>query len=264
MKKSISLMVISLVFVGCPGQNKTENTTTNSANKTENTAVKKTANDSNSAANSASAGQTSSGEKIEKQIDVTFEPSGFPADWRWIDPDIQYNPTKYDLKSGVLRIDLPTGKDLFGETRTAPQLLKAISGDFEIETKVKFDPKDSYQGAGILVFRNDSNYIRLERGFGGVGGGDSGIRFDKREDEVYEPVATQEKFPTEAKTVELKMRRVGKEFTAFWREAGGEWKEVGKYSSSYPETVQVGLIACNTAAELPLEFAYIKLAPPAK
>jgi regulation of enolase protein 1 (concanavalin A-like superfamily) len=143
-------------------------------------------------------------------------------------------------------------------------LLKALSGDFEIETKVKFDPTDIYQGAGILVFRNDSNYIRLERGYGGVRSGVNGIRFDKREDEIYEPVATQEQFPTDAKTVELKMRRVGKEFTAFWRLPGNEWTEVGKYNSSYPETVQVGLIACNTAAELPLEFSYIKLAPPAK
>ena len=261
MKKSIFLMAISLIFIGCSGQTKTANKT---ANKSENTAGKKSENPANGAANSASAGQSSSGEKIEKPIDVTFEPSGFAVDWKWIDSDNQYNATKYDLKSGVLRIDLPTGKDLFGESRTAPQLLKAISGDFEIETKVKFDPKESYQGAGILVFRNDSNYLRLERGFGGVGGGDSGIRFDKREDEVYEPIATPEKFPTEAKTVELKMRRVGKEFTAFWRETGGEWREVGKYSSSYPETVQVGLIACNTAQEIPLEFAYIKLAPPAK
>jgi len=261
MKISILLIATSLVFIGCPGQNKTENKT---ANKVENTFVSKPVNRANGTANSASAGHTSAGEKIEKPIDVTFEPGGFPVDWQWIDADSQYNATKYDLKSGVLRIDLPSGKDLFGESRTAPQLLKTISGDFEIETKVKFDPKESYQGAGLLVFRNDSNYIRLERGFGGVGGGDSGIRFDKREDEVYEPIATPEKFPTEAKTVELKMRRVRNEFTGFWRETGGEWKEVGKYSSSYPETVRVGLIACNTAREIPLEFAYIKLVPIAK
>ena len=261
MKKIILPVVFSMCFGGCLPQNKTENKT---VKVNENTSPTKPANNSNSAANSSSAGQALSGEKIEKPIDITFEPGGFPTDWRWIDPDNKYNPTKYDLKTGVLRIDLPTGKDMFGETRTSPQLLKAVSGDFELETKVNFDPKESYQGAGILVFRNDSNYLRLERGFGGVGGGNNGVRFDKREDEIYEPVATQEQFPTDAKTVELKMRRVGNEFTAFWRLPDGVWKEVGKYNSSYPETVQVGLIACNTAQELPLEFAYIKLAPPPK
>jgi len=263
MKKAIFLIALSLFFIGCSSQNKAENKTTGAANKTENTPAK-TANNSNSVVNSPVSGQNQTGEKVGQLTEITFEPGEFPSGWRWLDSDSKYNPTKYDTNAGVLHIDVPTGKDLFGEARTAPQLLKAIAGDFEIETKVKFDPNDYYQGAGILVFRNDNNYIRLERGFGGVGGGENGVRFDKREDEVYEPIVTQEKFPTSAKTVELRMRRVGREFTAFWRVPDGEWQEVGKYSSSYPETVQVGLIACNTAQEIPVEFAYIKLSPPAK
>jgi regulation of enolase protein 1 (concanavalin A-like superfamily) len=263
MKNTIFLLVISFVLVSCSSQNKPGNKTSVAANKTENSA-EKPANNSTGAANSVLPGQKPASEKIENPAGVSFDAGGFPADWRWIDPDGKYNPTKYDTKSGALHIDVPTGKDLFGEARTAPQLLKAVTGDFEIETRVKFDPKDSYQGAGLLVFRNDSNYIRLERGYGGVGGGENGIRFDVREDEAFEPIATQEKFPTDADLVELKMRRVGKEFTAFWRIPGGEWKEVGKYSSGYPETVQVGLIACNTAEEIPVEFSYIKLSPLAK
>ncbi len=264
MKKAICLVVVSLLFTGCQSQNRTDNKPANPANRAENTSTN-TANHSNSAANKTSAGQNqTTGEKIEKPLDISFEPGGFPDDWRWLDADSKYNPTKYDLKSGVLQIVVPTGKDLFGEARTAPQLLKTIAGDFEIETKVKLDPQDTYQGAGLLVFRNDNNYLRLERGFGGVGGGENGIRLDVREDESYEPLATQEKFPTTATVVELKLRRIGKEFTAFWREPGGAWKEVGNYASSYPETVQVGLIVCNTAQEIPVEFAYIKLAPPAK
>ena len=256
MKKFSLLIIAPLFFAGCSSQSKTGNKTTGAANRAENSAAKP--------ANSAMVGQKPTSEKIENPAEVSFAPDGLPADWRWVDPDSKFNPTRYETKSGVLHIDVPTGKDLYGDTRTAPQLLKAIAGNFEIETKVKFDPKDVYQGAGLLVFRNDSNYIRLERGYGGVGGGESGIRFDKREDEVYEPIATQEKFPTDAKVVELKIRRVGRQFTAFWRLPDGEWKEVGKYSSGYPETVQVGLIACNTAEEIPVEFSYIKLSPAAR
>jgi regulation of enolase protein 1 (concanavalin A-like superfamily)/outer membrane murein-binding lipoprotein Lpp len=263
MKKTIFLLVVSIVFAGCASQNKTVDKTTSAANKAGNSAAKP-ANDSNGAANSVSTAQNQTAQKVENPTEISFEPGALPADWRWIDPDSKFNPTKYDTKSGALHIDVPTGKDLYGETRTAPQLLKAISGDFEIETRVKFDPKDNYQGAGLIVFRNDSNYIRLERGYGGVGGGESGIRLDMREDEAYEPIATPEKFPTSAKEVELKIRRAGREFTAFWRLPDGDWKEVGKYRSSYPETVQVGLIACNTAEEIPVEFSYIKLSPVAK
>ncbi len=265
MKKTIFLLVAAALFIGCSNQNKSENKTANTA-KSENSAAinANVSNNSNNAANSVAAGQIQTGEKVENQTEILFKPEGLPAGWRWLDSDGKFNPTKYDTKSGVLRMIVPSDKDLFGESRTAPQLLKTITGDFEIETRVKFDPQESYQGAGLLVFRNDNNYIRLERGYGGVGGGENGIRFDKREDEIYEPVATQEKFPTAATVVELKLRRAGREFTAFWRVPGGEWKEVGNYESGYPETVQVGLIVCNTAQEIPVEFAYIRLSPVAK
>jgi regulation of enolase protein 1 (concanavalin A-like superfamily) len=260
MKKVVFLVAVSIFLAGCSSQNKPGNKTAGTANKPDNTAAKPL-NNANGAVNSPIAGENQTSEKVESLTEISFAPDTLPAGWRWLDPDNKYNPTNYHTKAGVLHIDVPTGKDLYGETRTAPQLLKSITGDFEIETKVKFDPSESYQGAGLLVFRNDTNYIRLERGRGGVGSDKNGIRFDKREDEVYEPIATPESFPTDAKTVELKFRRVGKEFTAFWRLPDGEWKLVGKYPSSYPETVQVGLIACNTSQEIPVEFAYIKLSP---
>jgi beta-xylosidase len=248
-----------MILTNCSSRETTENKSTGATNKSENSTAK-TTNTANGAVNSPVAGQTQPAEKVEQPTESVFTPGALPEGWRWLDPE-KSAPTKYNTKSGVLHIDLPTDKDLYGETRTAPRLLKAISGDFELETKLTFDPKDVYQGAGLLVFRNDSNYIRLERGYGGVGGGESGIRFDKREDEIYEPIATQDKFPTDAKKVELKIRRAGKEFTAFWRLPDGDWMEVGKYSSGYPETVQVGLIACNTAQEIPVEFAYVRLSP---
>jgi hypothetical protein len=87
---------------------------------------------------------------------------------------------------------------------------------------------------------------------------------DKREDEIYEPVTTQEQHPTAAGEVELKIRRAGGELSAFWRTPGGQWKEVGKYNSAYPETVRVGLIGCNTAADITAEFVSLKLSPAAK
>jgi regulation of enolase protein 1 (concanavalin A-like superfamily) len=260
MKNVVFLVAVLLSFVGCTSQRTAENKTAAPTNRTDNSSPK-LANSSNGPGSAPVAGQNQTGEKVEKLTEISFEPDSLPAGWRWLDPDNKYNPTNYNTKLGALHIDVPTGKDLYGETRTAPQLLKSISGDFEIETKVKFDPQENYQGAGLLVFRNDNNYIRLERGFGGVGSEKNGIRFDKREDEVYEPIATPESFPTDAKTVELKLRRTGREFTAFWRLPDGEWKQVGKYPSSYPETVQVGLIACNTAEEIPVEFSYIKLSP---
>jgi regulation of enolase protein 1 (concanavalin A-like superfamily) len=169
---------------------------------------------------------------------------------------------KYDTSGGTLKIIVPSGKDMFGENRTAPHMMQAIEGDFQIETRVKFDPKDDYQGAGLFVYKDSENYLRLERAFGGTGGSGSGIRFDARTNEDYKPITTPDQTATAAKTVDLKLVRMGKKFIAFWRlDEESEWKEVGEFDSDYPDTVQVGIIACSTGTEIPVEFSYVKLAP---
>lgn len=258
MKNALLFATIALLLTGCGKTEPTANTTPVANAIATPNAVKSP---STLASPSVPPTPVTSGAKISQAEEVVFGSAGFPNDWRWIDPDSKRSPTEFQTKNGVLEFVIPPDKDLFGETQTAPRLLKAVSGDFEIETKVKFDPTDSYQGAGLLIFRNDSNYTRLERGFGGVGGGENGVRWDKREDEIFEPVATQEKFPTNAKVVELKFRRIGKEITGFWREPGREWKEVGRYTAGYPDAVLVGIVACNTASPIPVEFSYIKLTP---
>lgn len=197
-----------------------------------------------------------SGEEIKQGQEINFG-DGLPKGWEKIDPEKE-NPSEFEIWDGILRLKIPSGKDLYGENRTAPRLLRSVTGNFEIETRVKFSPKQDYQGAGILVYSNDSNYLRLERCYGGTGGGESGIRLDSREDEIYDPIATPDKFPTNAGEVELKIRRIGKDFIGFWREVGkSQWIEVGKVTTNYPETVQVGLIGINTADDITAEFAYI-------
>ena len=256
MKKIIALTALTFALSGC-GEKPIGNVGTNSPT------VQNTSN--SGAANSIQTANTTSqmpkeSEKIEQPLEANFK-DGVPKGWETLDPEKE-KPSGFDTKDGVLKMRIPSGKDLYGENLTAPRFLKPVKGDFEIETRVKFMPTEDYQGAGILIFRNDNNYLRLERAFGGVGGGESGIRFDRREDEIYEPIAMQDKFPTEAREVELKFRRVGKEFTAFWREVGKtEWIEVGKVMNGYPETVQVGLIGVSTAEEITAEFSFIRLLP---
>lgn len=212
----------------------------------------------NSAANSAAPVR---GEKVASPLNIRFGPDGLPGGWRWIDAD-QNSPSAFETKGGSFKITVPSGKDLFGENRTAPHLVKAVEGDFQLETRVKFDPKESYQGAGLLVYSNGENYLRVERAFGGTGGGGSGIRLDSRTTAGYEPITTPDQVETDASTVDLKLLRQGKTFTAFWRpDENAEWKEVGEFVSNFPETVSVGIIACNTGAVISVEFEYIKLAP---
>lgn len=203
--------------------------------------------------------------KIEKPTNVSFSTYSkeWPVGWQWIDPDEKYNPTPHDVKSGVLRIKIPTRKNLYGDNRNAPRYLKAIKGDFQIETRVKFLPKENYQGAGLLIYKDENNYLRFERAYGGVGGGGEGIRIDVRKGDEYAPLVTPDEIRTEAGEVNLKITRSGRVFTAYWRlNEEAEWRVAGEFESDYPDTVMAGLVACNTAREVSAEFAYIRLLPP--
>jgi len=186
----------------------------------------------------------------------------WPVGWQWVDPDEKNNPTSKSVKKGVLTVTIPTGKDFFGENRTAPRYIKPITGDFQIETKVRFLPKENYQGAGLLIYSDENNYLRFERSYGGIGGGGEGLRIDVREPNGYKPIVTPNTLRTEAGEVELKIIRKGNLFSAFWREdENSEWREAGEYESTFPETIRAGLVACNTAREVVAEFVYIRLLP---
>ncbi len=205
--------------------------------------------------------------KVEKPVNVSFSTysTEWPVGWQWIDPDEKENPTTKDVKKGVLRVRIPNGKDLYGENLTAPRYVKPITGDFQIETRVRFMPKENYQGAGLLIYADNSRYLRFERAYGGVGGGGEGLRLDVRNRSDYRPLVTPDDIPTELGEVELKIVRAGTVFTAYWREnEDSSWREAGEYESDFPETVLAGLVACNTAREVTAEFGYIRLSPQAK
>ena len=205
--------------------------------------------------------------KVEKQTNISFSTysKDWPVGWQWIDPDEKKVPTPHDVNKRVLSVTIPSGKDLYGENRTAPRYVKAITGDFQIETRVKFQPTENYQGAGLLIYKDDNNYIRFERAYGGIGGGGGGLRIDVRTTDEYKTVTTPNDVQTDVGEVELKIVRSGRTFIAFWREnEDSEWREAGEYESDYPDTILAGLVACNTAREIAVEFGYIRLLPSVK
>lgn len=259
-KAITAFLAIAAAACGSPTTENTRSERVANNNTAANTAV-----NANTTANTTTAAPIA-GTKVTAPSDHKFGTEGIPKGWRWIDVEAATKgPVKYDTSGGTLKFVVPSGKDMFGENRTAPHMLQAIEGDFQIETRVKFDPKDDYQGAGLFVYKDPNNYIRLERAFGGTGGsGGSGIRLDVRTTTDYKPITTPDQAATEAKMVDLKILRMGKKFIAFWRlDDESEWREVGEFDSDYPDTVQVGIIACNTGADIPVEFSYIKLAPAA-
>ena len=201
---------------------------------------------------------------VDTPIKVSFSTysTDWPVGWVWIDPEEKYNATPHDVKSGALRIRLRSRKQLSGEDRTAPRYVKAISGDFQIETRIKFYPTQDFQGAGLLVYVNDANYLIFERAYGGVGGGGGGIRLDRQTPDGYSAIVTPKDIQTDSPEVELRLVRSRGSFTAFWREdENGEWREAGRVQTEYPETILAGLIARNSAGETVADFRSIHVLP---
>lgn len=201
---------------------------------------------------------------VDKPVNVSFSTysTEWPVGWMWVDPDQKNDRTRKNVKKGVLSVTVPTGKDLQGDDRTAPRYIKAIKGDFQIETRVKFSPIANYQGAGLLIFKDDNHYLRFERAYGGEGGGGSGLRIDIRKGDDQTSLVTTSDLQTDLPEIEMKIVRNGSTFIAYWREdENSEWREAGEFVSDYPETVFAGLVACNTAREMTVEFGYIRLLP---
>ncbi len=205
-------------------------------------------------------------ERVEKATNVSFSTYSkeWPVGWQWIEPDEKYNPTPHDVKKGVLRVNLTTKKNLNGRLTNAPRYIKPISGDFQIETHVKFNPKENYQGAGLLIYHDEENYLRFERAYGGEGGGGSGIRLDVNRKGVFQPLVAPGEIQTDVDEVDMKIVRKGNTFSTYWREDESTgWRVAGEFESDYPETILTGLVASNTARDVTAEFAYIRLFPAA-
>jgi beta-xylosidase len=199
------------------------------------------------------------GSPVTKNTNVSFNTYSkeWPVEWQWIDPD-PHPPTGHDTRMAVLQLLVPKGKDLNLERNTAPRYLKAIAGDFEIETKVVARPVLNHQGAGLIVWLSEKDYILFQRASTTV----SGIEVIVRNGDDMIPLATTNVIPTDVGETWLRICREGANFSFLWRDsARTAWREAARYTSDYPPSILTGLVATNTGDELEVDFPYIRLEP---
>lgn len=200
------------------------------------------------------------GLRITRNTNVSFNTYSkeWPVEWEWIDPD-RHPVTPHDTHRAVLHLVVPKGKDLSLERNNAPRYLKAISGDIEMETKVAAHPVLNNQGAGMLIWLGEKDYIRFERS---TADGVSGIEVLVRHGDEITPLVTTRAVRTETGETSLKIRREGSTFVFLWRDSEkGEWNKAARYEADYPASILIGLVATNTADEFDVNFAYIRFGP---
>jgi len=182
-----------------------------------------------------------------------FTSPSLNSGWTWVDPlgDSSHSLT---ANPGHLRLYTPDGGHDLYLNLNAPRMLQPISGDFVATTKVTMYSDYSYQGAGLLIWQDSDNYIRLE-----LNGPHHGINYVHRIDGVYfgldpDPVPG-------GTTVYLRFMRAGNTFSASFSGDGSTWQD--RHTVSYPasDLLYVGLSLLNEWQDHPIwaDFDYFEL-----
>jgi regulation of enolase protein 1 (concanavalin A-like superfamily) len=165
-----------------------------------------------------------------------------------------------DLERNRLKITVPgTPHVLSAEDPTlpmnAPRVVRRIRGDFTAEVHVlgRLEPGwskttyyDPYHGAGLIVWQDPSNYLRLERAVGYIRGRSHPyLNFELREGGR---LAMSHGITTEDRPLFLKLGRQGPEFSAWCSRDGRRWVQVDRVEATLNERVEVGVVAVNSAA----------------
>jgi regulation of enolase protein 1 (concanavalin A-like superfamily) len=181
-------------------------------------------------------------------------------------------------EKGKVKIEVPGGTHdlnaLVG--MNAPRVLKEIEGDFTAEVKVTgdFQPGEKsakapspFNGAGLLVWQDDKNYLRLERNTWWVADAGKYACYpplvEYYEDGQYQetnPQGTLEEF-FKGKSTWLKLERRGTKVIASYSHDGKEWEVAREIYTKFPKSVQIGVAAVNTSVmPFKVEFDQFKVA----
>jgi regulation of enolase protein 1 (concanavalin A-like superfamily) len=189
------------------------------------------------------------------------------------DPDSDCRVTE---EKGVLTITVPkshhdlTYTDEYTKLN-APRVLRSAEGDFTLQAKVQAFPvpgdvtssggPHKFVSAGLLVWQDDKNFIRLERA--AVAGPNPAFVWFERF-EGGKSVSKGTKARLGEKDTGLRVERKGNRFK-FSYDDGGEgknWAEAHTEEVALPAKLRVGVAAVNTTArEFPARLTELELRP---
>jgi regulation of enolase protein 1 (concanavalin A-like superfamily) len=146
----------------------------------------------------------------------------------------------------------------------APRVLKMVKGDFVVQVKVTGDFKpgekaasqhSSFNGAGLLVWQDEKNFIRLERNRWYVPAEQKYAcypplleYFKNGEYQDTDPDSTLDEFFKDRSTW-LRLERNGDKLIASYSHDGKEWTEAKEITVDLPAELSVGVAAINTSEE---------------
>jgi tetratricopeptide (TPR) repeat protein len=164
-----------------------------------------------------------------------FDEPALKSEWEWVNPR---GDSSYSLSSEASWLELraASGSDMHGSNFDAPRLLQEISGDFAAEVKMKRVSDDLPSVSGLLVWKDEENYIRFERGM-------------NLKDEISLAGNVQGEYDhfgrgmLASDIVYLRLERIGDRFSAYCSSDGENWMTCGEVSFPAEDPIQIGIHA---------------------
>ena len=157
--------------------------------------------------------------------------------WSWVRQDS--NNWSLSARSGYMRIICQSGA-LAGATNDAKNILLRTPSrsDWSIVTKLDFNPSSNFQQAGLLIYQDDDNFVRLIR----VYGDSNKIQLAK---EISGTMTVSEISNSTSTNLYLKITKSGTTYTGYYSTNGSVWTQLQSMSGISLSNIKVGLMSCG-------------------
>jgi regulation of enolase protein 1 (concanavalin A-like superfamily) len=172
----------------------------------------------------------------------------------WRDCDVSLDPSSDRLKIKVPGTPHVLSAEAPELPMNAPRVVRHVRGDFTASVRVlgRLEPArsktthyDPFHGAGLIVWQDPSNYLRLERAVGSIQGRHHPyVNYELRQGGR---LVMSHGITTQDHSLFLRIRRRGRAYSAWYSRDGRRWVELATVDASLDERVDVGVAAINSS-----------------
>ncbi|GAA1645514.1 hypothetical protein GCM10009744_40340 [Kribbella alba] len=179
---------------------------------------------------------------------------------------VRPDPTAYRVTGGAAEIDTSKG-DIYQGTASNPKnllLQPAPDGDWTVETKVDASSfNEAYQQAGLMVYSDDANYVKLDFLTTNAVGGAVSREIELRSEvsnAIVQPAPNASPAPTQGVWY-LRLAKSGSTFTGSYSADGVTWKALPAVTNTALASASFGIYAygADQVASKTAKFDYFKI-----
>lgn len=168
-----------------------------------------------------------SGDSLATLYDDEFDTAQLNTRWSWIREDASH--WSLTAAPGSLRIITQYGDLYQGYNNMRNLLLQPMPAeDFDVTTKLKIDPVAEYHQAGVILYQDDDNYLKLVRAYDRPWGG-ADVVFALERGGSFDH-SFHQAVPNSAENLYLKLSRKGTWYRGYYSTDGAAWVPLGEYS----------------------------------